>query len=77
MSVSQVLTTQVGDIDLRIPKLRLGSFLPLILTPRGHRGVAHCLGGGNWSSRDPGVANNQPPIQTNDLTSWLTDTSQA
>ena len=25
------LTTQVGDIDLRIPKLRSGSFLPSIL----------------------------------------------
>jgi putative transposase len=29
-----VLTTQVGDIDLQMPKLRLGSFLPLILEPR-------------------------------------------
>jgi len=28
------LTTQVGDIDLRIPKLRSGSFLPSILEPR-------------------------------------------
>jgi transposase-like protein len=25
------LTTQVGDIDLRVPKLRSGSFLPSIL----------------------------------------------
>ena len=30
----RVLTTQVGDIDLRIPKLRSGSFLPSILEPR-------------------------------------------
>ena len=28
------LTTQVGDIDLKIPKLRSGSFLPSILEPR-------------------------------------------
>ena len=28
------LTTQVGDIDLRIPKLRSGNFLPSILEPR-------------------------------------------
>jgi transposase-like protein len=28
------LTTQVGDIDLQIPKLRAGSFLPSILEPR-------------------------------------------
>jgi len=27
------LTTQVGDIDLLIPKLRAGSFLPSILEP--------------------------------------------
>ena len=31
----RVLTTQVGDIDLRIPKLRSGSFLPSILEPGG------------------------------------------
>ena len=30
----RVLTTQVGDIDLQIPKLRSGSFLPSILEPR-------------------------------------------
>ncbi|MDA7685555.1 transposase [bacterium] len=30
----RVLTTQVGDIDLRIPKLRSGSILPSILEPR-------------------------------------------
>jgi putative transposase len=30
----RLLTTQVGDIDLRIPKLRSGSFLPSILEPR-------------------------------------------
>jgi len=28
------LTTQVGDLDLLIPKLRAGSFLPSILEPR-------------------------------------------
>jgi putative transposase len=28
------ITTQVGDIDLLIPKLRSGSFLPSILEPR-------------------------------------------
>jgi len=31
---SRSLTTQVGDIDLQIPKLRAGSFLPSILEPR-------------------------------------------
>jgi hypothetical protein len=31
---SRSLTTQVGDIDLQIPKLRAGSFLPYILEPR-------------------------------------------
>jgi putative transposase len=30
----RLLTTQVGDIDLRIPKLRSGSFIPSILEPR-------------------------------------------
>ena len=28
------LTTQVGDIDLQIPKLRQGGFLPSIHEPR-------------------------------------------
>jgi len=32
----RLLTTEVGDIDLQIPKLRSGSFLPPILEPR-HR----------------------------------------
>jgi transposase-like protein len=31
---SRSLTTQVGDIDLLIPKLRAGSFLPSFLEPR-------------------------------------------
>ena len=31
---SRSLTTQVGDIDLQIPKLRAGSFLPSFLEPR-------------------------------------------
>ena len=30
----RLLTTQAGDIDLRIPKLRSGSYLPSILEPR-------------------------------------------
>jgi len=30
----RLLATQAGDIDLRIPKLRKGSFFPLILEPR-------------------------------------------
>ncbi|WP_370594666.1 transposase [Synechococcus sp. CBW1006] len=30
----RTLATQVGDIDLRIPKLRSGSHLPSILEPR-------------------------------------------
>lgn len=30
----RLLTTQVGDIDLMIPKLRTGSYLPSILGPR-------------------------------------------
>jgi hypothetical protein len=29
-----MLATKAGDIDLRIPKLRKGSFFPLILKPR-------------------------------------------
>jgi len=37
----RVLTTQVGDIGLMIPKLRTGSFLPSILEPR--RRVAQAL----------------------------------
>lgn len=31
-----MLATKAGDIDLRIPKLRKGSFFPLILEPRRH-----------------------------------------
>lgn len=30
----RVLSTQAGDVDLRIPKLRKGSFFPAILQPR-------------------------------------------
>ena len=30
----RTLTTQVGDLELQIPKLRSGSFLPTILEPR-------------------------------------------
>src|SRR6476469_5658753 len=30
----RLLTTQAGDIELRIPKLRKGSFFPSILEPR-------------------------------------------
>ena len=30
----RVLTTKAGDIDLRIPKLRTGSFFPSLLQPR-------------------------------------------
>jgi transposase-like protein len=30
----RILATQAGDIDLRIPNLREGSFFPLILEPR-------------------------------------------
>ena len=33
-ATTRLLTTQVGDIDLQIPKLRTGSFLPSILEPR-------------------------------------------
>jgi transposase-like protein len=29
-----VLSTPVGDIELRIPKLRVGSFVPSLLDPR-------------------------------------------
>jgi putative transposase len=29
----RLVSTQAGDIDLRIPKLRKGSFFPLILEP--------------------------------------------
>jgi hypothetical protein len=32
-SRSRTLSTKAGDIDLRIPKLRKGSFFPLILEP--------------------------------------------
>lgn len=31
---SRVLSTQAGDVELRIPKLRKGSFFPAILEPR-------------------------------------------
>ena len=31
---ARLLTTQAGDIELRIPKLRKGSFFPSILEPR-------------------------------------------
>lgn len=30
----RVLTTTAGDVELRIPKLRKGSFFPIILEPR-------------------------------------------
>lgn len=30
----RMLTTKAGDVELRIPKLRKGSFLPVILEPR-------------------------------------------
>jgi putative transposase len=30
----RVLSTQAGDMELRIPKLRKGSFFPAILEPR-------------------------------------------
>ena len=30
----RVLATQAGDVELRIPKLRKGSFFPAILEPR-------------------------------------------
>src|SRR6476469_5560565 len=36
----RTLATQAGDIDLRIPKLRKGSFFPLILEPRRRIGQA-------------------------------------
>lgn len=37
-----VLTTQVRDVDLKIPKLRSGSFLPSILEPRRCLDQARC-----------------------------------
>ena len=30
----RALTTKAGDVELRIPKLRKGSFFPVILEPR-------------------------------------------
>jgi len=33
-SRSKLLTTQAGDVEVRIPKLRAGSFFPSILEPR-------------------------------------------
>ena len=33
-SRGRLLTTQAGDVELRIPKLRKGSFFPSILEPR-------------------------------------------
>jgi putative transposase len=38
----RILATQAGDIDLRIPKLRKGSFVPLILEPRRRVDQALC-----------------------------------
>jgi putative transposase len=37
----RILATQAGDIDLRISKLRKGSFFPLIVEPR--RGIDQAL----------------------------------
>lgn len=37
---SRMLTTTVGDVELRIPKLRKGSFFPIILEPRRRIGQA-------------------------------------
>jgi len=31
---ARLVTTQAGDVGLRIPKLRKGSFFPVILEPR-------------------------------------------
>ena len=33
-SLPRLLATQAGDVQLRIPKLRKGSFFPVILEPR-------------------------------------------
>ena len=38
----RVLSTQAGDVSLRIPKLRQGAFFPVILEPR--RRIDHSSG---------------------------------
>jgi hypothetical protein len=38
----RLLATQVGDVELRIPKLRKGSFFPVILEPRRRIDQALC-----------------------------------
>src|SRR5688572_18676410 len=36
----RTLTTTAGDLELRIPKLRAGSFFPSLLERRGHGGLS-------------------------------------
>jgi hypothetical protein len=47
----RTLSTKAGDIDLRIPKLRKGSFFPLILEPRRRIDQALCAGEGGLRRR--------------------------
>ena len=41
----RLLAKQAGDVQLRIPKLRKGSFFPVILEPR-RRSIKYCGGDG-------------------------------
>jgi putative transposase len=47
----RLLTTQVGDIPLSIPKLRAGSFFPKILEPR--RGAVLLVQDEHWQLEGP------------------------
>jgi transposase-like protein len=42
-SRDRLLTTKAGDVELRIPKLRKGSFFPSILERRRRASTAPCL----------------------------------
>ena len=56
------LSTQAGDVALRIPKLRQGAFFPAILEPR-RRSIKPCM---RWSWRPTCTAS--PPAR---WTTWL------
>ena len=46
-SRSRLLSTKAGDVELRIPKLREGSFFPALLEPR--RRIDRGLPPGRWT----------------------------
>ena len=42
---SRLLATQAGDLELKIPKLRRGSFLPSVIEPRSPRNLKSSTNG--------------------------------